>query len=97
MDENYTLGIVTPILGATQGAVPTQYGGICATKAATSCQPGNGSLPKPHVDPATGAGIRVGLPNANGALSSQVTNLTWGQATNFQPVRQFRFSLRLTF
>jgi hypothetical protein len=24
-------------------------------------------------------------------------SLTWGTPTNFQPVRQFRFSLRVTF
>jgi len=79
--------------------VPTQFGGICATSAASSCAQGNGSLPKPHVDPnsTTGRAIRVGLPDRNGQLSSQVTNLTWGTPTNYQPVRQFRFSLRFTF
>src|SRR5262249_4756829 len=61
VDENYTAGFVGPILGATQGTVPTQYGGICATAAASSCALGSGSLPKPHVDPssATGGAIRV--------------------------------------
>ena len=70
-----------------------------ATAAASSCAQGNGSLPKPHVDPnsTTGRAIRVGLPDRNGQLSSQVTNLTWGTPTNYQPVRQFRFSLRFTF
>jgi len=99
VDENYTAGFVSAILGATQGTVPTQYGGICTTAAASSCGQGNGSLPRPHVDPnsATGAAIRVGLPNPNGVLSSQVTSLTWGKPTNYQPVRQFRFSLRFTF
>ena len=97
VDQNYTLGFVGPILGASQGSVPTQFGGICATSSASSCQPGNGSLPRPRVDPATGGAIRVGLPNPSQALSSQVTNVTWGSPTNYQPVRQFRFSLRLTF
>ena len=97
VDENYTAGTVTPILGATQGSVPTQFGGVCSGTTGASCAPGNGSLPQPRPDPATGAAIRVGLPNANGVLSSQVTSLTWGKPTNFQPVRQFRFSLRLTF
>jgi hypothetical protein len=97
VDENYTQGTVSAILGARQGSVPTEFGGICATAAAASCAQGNGSLPKPHVNPATGAGIRVGLPNRNGVLSSQVTNLTWGTPTNYQPVRQFRFSVRFTF
>jgi hypothetical protein len=97
VDQNYTLGFVGPILGASQGSVPAQFGGICATSNPSSCQPGNGSLPRPRVDPATGGAIRVGLPNPSQALSSQVTNLTWGTPTNYQPVRQFRFSLRFTF
>ena len=99
VDENYTQGTVSAILGARQGSVPNEFGGICATAAATSCAQGNGSLPKPRVDPnsPTGAAIRVGLPNRNGVLSSQVTNLTWGTPTNYQPVRQFRFSIRFTF
>jgi len=99
VDENYTAGQVSPILGATQGTVPNQYGGICATAAASSCGTGNGSLPLPKVDPnsPTGAAIRVGLPNQNNVLTSTVTNLTWGKATAYQPVRQFRFSIRITF
>jgi hypothetical protein len=99
VDQNYTLGTVSSILGATQGTVPTQFGGICTTSAASSCAQGNGSLPRPRVDPnsPTGGAIRVGLPNRNGVLSSQVANITWGTPTNYQPVRQFRFSLRFTF
>jgi hypothetical protein len=99
VDENYTDGVVTPILGAKQGSVPTEFGGICANASAASCASGNGSLPQPRVDPnsPTGAAIRVGLPNPNGALSSQRASLTWGTPTNYQPVRQFRFSLRVTF
>ena len=77
--------------------MPTQFGGVCSGTTAASCAPGNGSLPQPRTDPATGAAIRVGLPDRNGNLSSQVTSLTWGKPTNYQPVRQFRFSLRLTF
>jgi hypothetical protein len=99
VDENYTAGFVTPILGAKQGSVPTKFGGICANALAASCGSGNGSLPQPRVDPnsPTGGAIRVGLPKPNGVLSSQVTSLTWGTPTNYQPVRQFRFSLRVTF
>ncbi|MGZ3447088.1 MAG: hypothetical protein ACXU88_15485, partial [Myxococcaceae bacterium] len=99
VDENYTAGQVSPILGATQGTVPNQYGGLCTGAAASTCGTGNGSLPLPKVDPnsATGAAIRVGLPNQNGVLTSTVTNLTWGKATAYQPVRQFRFSIRITF
>ena len=94
VDENYTAKSVTPILGARQGSVPTAFGGICTVD---SCAPGNGSLPRPRVDPTTGAAIQVGLPDKNGALSSKVTNLTWGTPINYQLVRQFRFSLRVTF
>ena len=99
VDENYTAGTVTPILGAKQGSVPTEFGGICANASAASCASGNGSLPQPRVNPnlPTGGAIRVGLPNPNGAVSSQVVSLTWGTPTNYQPVRQFRFSLRVTF
>jgi hypothetical protein len=99
VDDNYTAGIVGPILGAKQGSVPTQFGGVCADATAASCAAGNGSLPQPRVDPnsATGRAIRVSLPNPNGDPSSQVTSLTWGKPTNYQPVRQFRFSLRVTF
>jgi outer membrane receptor protein involved in Fe transport len=99
VDENYTAGTVSPILGAKQGSIPTEFGGICANASAASCAPGNGSLPQPRVNPdsPTGGAIRVGLPNRNGVLSSQVTSLTWGRPTNYQPVRQFRFSLRVSF
>jgi hypothetical protein len=99
VNENYTRGFVTPILNAKQGSVPTELGGICASPNPTSCAKGNGSLPRPRVDPGstTGGAIRVGLPNLFGKLSSQLTSLTWGKPTNYQPVRQFRFSLRTTF
>ena len=52
-----------------QGGIDPKFAGICATAAATSCAAGNGSLPVPKVDPnsATGAAIRVGLPNSNGS------------------------------
>jgi hypothetical protein len=99
VDQNYTAGFVTPIPGAQQGSVPTEFGGLCADKTPASCGTGNGSLPLPRVDPnsTTGAAIRVGLLDRNGHLSSQVTNLNWGKPANYQPVRQFRFSLRATF
>ena len=87
---------MTPILGAKQGSVPTEFGGICANATAASCASGNGSLPSLRWNPNSpkGEAIRVGLPNRNGVLSSQVTSLTWGTPTNYQPVRQFRFSLQ---
>ncbi|HEU5153779.1 MAG TPA: TonB-dependent receptor, partial [Gemmatimonadales bacterium] len=99
VDENYTLGTVGPILGAKQGSVPTLFGGICTGASAASCASGNGSLPRPRVDPhsSSGEAIRVGLPNPKGVLSSRVVNLTWGRPINYQPVRQVRFSLRVTF
>jgi hypothetical protein len=37
------------------------------------------------------------LPNAAGILTSRVTQLPWGKPTAYQAVRQFRFSIRLTF
>jgi len=99
VDENYTPASVSSILGARQGSIPTEFGGVCTSKDVKSCASGNGSLPRPRVDPGsnTGEAIRVGLPDRNGLLSSQATNLNWGRPTNYQPVRQFRFGLRATF
>ena len=99
VDENYTTRTVSPILGAKQGSVPPEFGGICAKATADSCASGNGSLPRPRLDPnsAKGEAIQVGLPDQNGVLSSRSTNLTWGTPINYQLVRQFRFSLRVTF
>jgi hypothetical protein len=101
VDENYTAATVSAILGARQGAVPTEFGGQCPVGqcAAPPLPQGNGSLPKPTVDPASpaGAAIRIVLPNRNGVPTATVPNLAWGTPTNFQPVRQFRFSLRFTF
>src|SRR5262249_42309281 len=37
VNELYTPGLVTQILGAQQGSVPSEFGGSCATKAATRC------------------------------------------------------------
>jgi hypothetical protein len=99
VNENYAVGVVTPILGATQGSVPVEFGGVCANKAGASCTTGNGSLPRPRADPnsTNGLGIQVGLPNGFGKLSGVPTDLSWGKPNNYQPVRQFRFSLRTTF
>jgi len=106
VSQNYTTSPVGPIIGADQGSVPTQYGGLCSATvvappaaAAATCGPGNGSLPVPRLDPTSPVGntIRVGLPNAAQQLRSIPTNLGFGQPTNYQGVRTFRFSLRLTF
>ena len=99
VDENYTADYVSPILGAKQGSVPTRVwrdlrrrdGGQLRLRQRLT-PPSSGRSHSP-----TGGAIRVGLPDPNGVLSSQPTNLTWGTPTNYQPVRQFRFSLRVTF
>ena len=102
VDENYTAGTVAAILGARQGAVPPEFGGQCPSAGcpAGPLPQGNGSLPKPRIDTApgaNGAAVLVVLPNRNGVPTPTVPNLAWGTPTNFQPVRQFRFSLRFTF
>jgi hypothetical protein len=98
VDENYTAGL-SPDPGRQAGQRSDRVGGICANATPASCASGNGSLPHPRVDPnsPTGEAIRVALPNQTRVLSSQVVGLTWGTPTNYQPVRQFRFSLRLNF
>jgi carboxypeptidase family protein/TonB-dependent receptor-like protein len=106
VSPTYTTGRVGAIVSANgdqiaNGSIPSQYGGICSTAAASSCGTGNGSLPVPKVDPnsATGAAIRVGLPSSNGtgAVVSTLTQLNWGKPTSYQAVRTFRFSVRFTF
>ncbi|MGZ6059709.1 MAG: hypothetical protein ACXWLP_09645, partial [Myxococcaceae bacterium] len=56
----------------------------------------NGSLPLPAVD-AGGNPIRVVLPLPAQTPQAVPINLTWGRPTAYQPVRQFRFSIRVTF
>ncbi len=48
VDENYTAGQVSPILGATQGTVPNQFGGLCTGAAASTCGTGTGHSPSPR-------------------------------------------------
>ena len=97
IDNRYTLDFPGPILGATQGTIPTQWAGICSGTTANTCAQGNGSLPRPRIDPSTGAGIRVLLPDPSGNPTVVTTNINWGKATAYQAVRQFRFSLKVTF
>jgi hypothetical protein len=109
IDNRYTLDFPGPILNASQGNIPTNngYGAIVSAAYNTAnpyapgapgvITPANGSLPRPRIDPATGAGIKVLLPDPSGAPLVVTTNLNWGRATAFQAVRQFRFSLRVTF
>ena len=102
---------VGTVNGATPSTIPTQYGGICpydgvsgaSTKAA--CQTavaggtgpvGNGTLPKPGFYP-DGTGFYTVLPDPAGKAKVVQINPAYGSATAFQAVRQFRFSLRVTF
>ena len=103
IDQRYTQDAVGPIIGATPGTVPTQFGGLCpqtanypGDAAGQGCQPGNGNLPKPYVYPDGNRGYVV-LPAADQTPTVAAVNPAWGQANAYQPVRQFRFSLRVTF
>src|SRR5262249_34622375 len=104
VDNRYTLDFPGPIAGAAQGAIPTDkgYGAVVnpavydPTKPYSPTAPGvitpaNGSLPRPQ------KGVGVLLPDPTGATIIVSTNPRWGQATQYQAVRQFRFNLRVTF
>jgi len=90
VDQNYTFDTVGPIVGASNGSVPTQYGGVCAGSSGP-CQPGNGSLPK------AGPNLHVALADPTGVPIPVLVNPNWGGARSFQGVRTFRFTLRYTF
>jgi hypothetical protein len=90
VDDNYTFDTVGPIVGATNGTVPTQYGGVCAG-ASGPCQQGNGSLPK------AAPNLHVALADPLGAPIPVQVNPNWGRPLAYQAVRTFRFSLRFTF
>jgi hypothetical protein len=92
IDNNYTLDFPGPIVGATNGTIPTQFGGICATTDVASCAQGNGNLPSSKT-----TRLHVLLPDPSGAPTVVTTNPRWGQARSYQQVRQFRFSLKVTF
>ena len=93
VDNNYTFNTVGPIIGATQGTVPTKFGG--AQQPDGSFLPGNGSLPRPFY--ANGAPGVVSLPDPSQQVSAASVNPNWGKPLQFQSVRTFRFSARFTF
>src|SRR5262249_26200325 len=92
VDNNYTLDFPGPILNAKNGSIDPQYAGLCTSSDPTSCAQGNGSLPTSKTQH-----LLVRLPDPSGAPSVVTTNPRWGQATAYQAVRQFRFSLKVTF
>ena len=90
--------MLTDLFGATPGNVPNTYGGLCAQGETdpANCAQGNGNLPKPYRY-ADGSRGGVVLPDAFQQPIVSAVNPAWGQANAYQPVRQFRFSLRVTF
>ena len=106
VDDRYTTGFVGPVIGANNGQIPTAtppgYGAVAIPDPANPGQviitkAANGSLPLPRLD-STGQPIQVLLPNPDQKSATLVPiNLTWGRPSSYQPVRQFRFSVRVTF
>jgi hypothetical protein len=98
IDSRYTQDSVGPIIGATPGNIPNTFGGTCPQTATdvSQCNPGNGNLPKPYTYPDGNRGYVV-LPAADQTPIITQVNPAWGQPNAYQPVRQFRFSLRVTF
>ena len=106
VDERYGLypnSNTGVILNATQGTVPAPYGAVCDVGqnlnacVANPLKAPNGSLPKPFVYAGTATPVNVILPNIERQPTVLQSNITWGQPTAYQAVRQFRFSVRLTF
>ena len=107
IDQRYTQDAVGPIIGATPGNIPNTFGGVCpqyapppaaagTPPAVSDCGQGNGNLPKPYKY-ADGSRGQVVLPDAFQTPVVAAVNPAWGQPNAYQPVRQFRFSLRVTF
>jgi hypothetical protein len=104
VDNNYTLDFPGPVpgangsysaatlAGARNGSIDPKYAGLCTSLDPASCAPGNGSLPTSKTQH-----LLVLLPDPSGAPTVVTTNPRWGQATAYQAVRQFRFSLKVTF
>ena len=99
VDENYTAATVSLIsVGGRAASRPSSVDSAGSESAPPPFPAGNGAPQAPgRPGSATGAAIRIVLPNPNGVATPVVPNLAWGTPTNFQPVRQFRFSLRFTF
>jgi len=95
VDNNYTFDTVGPVINATQGTVPKQFGGVCTTADPTTCAPGNGNLPKPFY--ANGAPGFVSLPDPSQQPIGAGVNPNWGRPLYYQPVRTIRFGARLSF
>jgi hypothetical protein len=103
VDNNYTLDFPGPIpgsngfsgttlAGARNGSIDPKYAGLCTGSDLSTCAQGNGSLPTSKTQH-----LLVVLPDPSGAPTVVTTNPRWGQATAYQAVRQFRFSLKVTF
>ena len=102
IDNRYTQDPVGPIVGATPGNIPNTFGGKCdqtetqGNPPGPGCGQGNGNLPKPYTYTDGSRGLVV-LNDPFQAPIVAAVNPAWGQANSYQPVRQFRFSLRVTF
>ncbi len=98
VEDRYTQSAVGPIIGAANGSIPTEWAAQCppGETIPANCGQGTGSLPKAGFNP-DGSPISVVLPNPGQNPIIVPTRANWGQPTNFQAVRQFRFSLRVTF
>jgi len=92
VDQDYTFDTVGPIIGATNGSVPTQYGGLCPNGG--PCAPGTGSLPRP---PPPGTNVGLPGPDQQPIAGGAAINARWGKPTQYQAVRAFRFGVRFTF
>jgi hypothetical protein len=102
LDNRYTQDPVGPIVGATPGTIPTTFGGKCdqtevqGNPPGPGCGQGNGNLPKPYTYTDGSRGLVVLNDPFQQPIVAAV-NPAWGQANSYQAVRQFRFSLRVTF
>jgi hypothetical protein len=94
--------------GAINGSIPTTngYGAVVnpAIYDITKTYAENQAIPGAVIKPANGSlptsktgSLNVLLPDPSGNPTIVATNPNWGQASGYQAVRQFRFSLRVTF